>query len=94
MFAGAALLLVPRLGAIGYGVAELVALASYGVLHYRLASEVGGPRYGAAVVWTLAFGAALFFRYAWWTTVGLALVALLPSSRVELRLIRKELQKA
>lgn len=94
MFAGTALVLVPPLGAVGYGLAELVALASYGMLHYRLTTEVGEPNYGAAVVWTLAFGAALFYRYAWWTTLGLALVALLPSSRVELGLIRKALQKA
>lgn len=94
LFAGGALLFVPRLGAMGYGLGELAALMSYAVLHYRLAGEVGEPRYGAAVVWTLAFGAALFYRYAWWTTLGLGLVALLPSSRGELRLVTKELQKA
>ncbi len=93
LFAGTALLLVPTLGVIGYGVAELVALASYALLHSRLTAAVGEPRYGAAVVWTLVFGAALFYRYAWWTSLGLVLVALLPSSRVELQSVRKELQR-
>jgi PST family polysaccharide transporter len=94
LFAGTALLLVPRLGLTGYGLAELVALASYIMLHYYLAAQIGEPRYGPAILWGVAFGAALFYRYAWWTTLALAVVALMPSSRVELAQIRKGLQKA
>jgi O-antigen/teichoic acid export membrane protein len=94
LFAGAALLLVPRVGLIGYGLAELAALVSYAVLHYQLAVRVGRPEYRAGMLWGFAFGAALFYRYAWWTTLALALVALVPSSRVELAQIRKGLQKA
>ena len=94
LFAAAASLLVPRFGVIGYGLAEVAALPSYVMLHRQLTSRVGAPRYGPAVMWTLAFGGALFYRYAWWASLGLLLVPLVPSSRGELASIRKGLQKA
>lgn len=36
LFAGSAALLLPRFGLIGFGWAELIAIASYGVIHYFL----------------------------------------------------------
>lgn len=51
----AALALVPRFGVVGYGLAELVALASYGVLHAFTARSVGA----LASARTLAMGGAI-----------------------------------
>ena len=51
LFAGGALLLVPRLGFSGYGWAEVVALPSYIVIHAFLSQQVGSPSYGVALIW-------------------------------------------
>jgi O-antigen/teichoic acid export membrane protein len=59
MFAGSAALLVPRLGYLGYGWAELTTLVSYLVIHVFMAQEVGSPSYGAAAIWNLTAVCAL-----------------------------------
>jgi PST family polysaccharide transporter len=51
LFAGAAFLLVPYLGMMGYGWAEIAALASYIVIHIYLAKEIGSPNYTVALSW-------------------------------------------
>ncbi len=51
LFAGSAALLVPRFGFIGYGLAELVALLSYPVLHSYFARQVKSPSYRVAAIW-------------------------------------------
>jgi O-antigen/teichoic acid export membrane protein len=51
LFAASAALLVPRLGFVGYGWAEVVALASYVVIHVFVTQEVGRPSYGTAAIW-------------------------------------------
>jgi O-antigen/teichoic acid export membrane protein len=51
LFAGSAVLLVPRIGFRGYGWAEVVALLSYPVIHAYLARQVGSPSYGPAGIW-------------------------------------------
>ncbi len=51
LFAGSAALLVPRLGFMGYGWAEIVALASYLLLHIFVTREVGSPSYSTSVIW-------------------------------------------
>jgi PST family polysaccharide transporter len=53
LFAGSAALLVSKFGYIGYGWAEIVALASYYLLHYYLQLSVGCPNYGRAMLWFL-----------------------------------------
>ncbi|MEX0892411.1 MAG: oligosaccharide flippase family protein [Gemmatimonadota bacterium] len=78
LLAGGALVLVPRLGLIGYGLAELLAVASYAVLHGFTARVIGAPTYGRA----LALGGALALATAYaylgpWSLTGLVLVALL-----------------
>jgi PST family polysaccharide transporter len=60
LFAGAALLLVPRLGVLGYGVAEVAALGSYPVIH-RYVAQLFPFRYGRALPWLVAFVPPLFF---------------------------------
>jgi O-antigen/teichoic acid export membrane protein len=51
LFAGSTALLVPRLGFVGYGWAELVALLSYPVLHTYFARQVDSPSYTVAALW-------------------------------------------
>lgn len=51
LFAGGAALLVPRIGLVGYGWAEIVALLSYPVLHRFLAKQVESPSYATAAIW-------------------------------------------
>lgn len=51
LFAGGAFLLVPYLGMIGYGWAEIAALASYIVIHIYTAKEIGSPNYIVALGW-------------------------------------------
>lgn len=51
LFAGGAFLLVPYLGMMGYGWAEIAALASYIVIHIYTAKEIGSPNYTVALGW-------------------------------------------
>jgi O-antigen/teichoic acid export membrane protein len=74
LFAGSAVVLVPRMGFVGYGWAEVVALLSYPVIHFFLARALGSPSYGAPAIWYAtcvlaillgAMGApALYFGFA------------------------------
>jgi O-antigen/teichoic acid export membrane protein len=61
LFAGSAFLLVPYLGMVGYGWAEVAAIASYIVIHIYIAKEIGSPNY------TVAFG---------WLTISVAVLVL------------------
>jgi PST family polysaccharide transporter len=54
LFAGGAVLLVPRMGFVGYGWAEVAALLSYPVIHLFLARTVGRPSYRAPAIWYAA----------------------------------------
>lgn len=59
LFAGAALLLIPRIGLQGYGLAEAVALGSYPVLHLYIV-QLFAVGYRRAWLWLLAFVPPLF----------------------------------
>lgn len=79
LFAGTAFVLVPSLGLVGYGWAEMVALSSYAVIHYYFSREVGVPDYQLAGVWIAAFALSLFVHgLGWWALVGVVVVALWP----------------
>jgi PST family polysaccharide transporter len=54
VLAGAAVLLVPRTGAAGYGWAEIAAVPTYLVLHLLLARQGVRPGYTHALVWFAA----------------------------------------
>ena len=60
LFAGVALLLVPQLGIIGYGLAEIAAFGSYLILHLYLI-RLFRFEYERTWPWLLAFVPALFF---------------------------------
>jgi PST family polysaccharide transporter len=59
LFAGSAVLLLPHLGFLGYGWAEVVALLSYPVIHAYLARQVDSPSYGVAAIWFAATAGVL-----------------------------------
>ena len=86
LFVGAALVLLPRLGLVGYGWAEVVTLASYIVIHFYLVRDIGSPDYRLAGLWCGTCGIALFaYQLGWWVVLGLVVVAFLPSTRQKLR---------
>lgn len=82
LFAGSAFLLLPRLGLMGYGWAEVITIASYIVIHFYLVRHIGNPDYRLAGFWWAASVAALFaYNIGWWAALGLVVVALLPSTQ-------------
>ena len=60
---GASLVLVPRIGFIGYGWAEVLTLPAYLLIHAFLTRQVGRPDYTVSLVWTL--GLALLMLSPW-----------------------------
>jgi PST family polysaccharide transporter len=81
LFAGAAFLLVPRFGLVGYGWAEAMTLGSYGVIHAYLVRDISSPDYRLAGLWWSAFAIALFsYQLGWWVVLGLVAVALWPET--------------
>jgi PST family polysaccharide transporter len=81
-FAIAVTILLPRLGLVGYGWAEMIAFISYIVVHFYSIHRIGQLNYGLPLFWWVAFGAALFvWQGGWWMASGLAVVALLPVTR-------------
>jgi O-antigen/teichoic acid export membrane protein len=59
LFSFSAFLLVRHFGILGYGLAEVIALLSYFVIHFRLEKELR-PSYSNAWPWVLGFGPPLF----------------------------------
>lgn len=85
VFAAAAALLVPRLGFIGYGWAEVVALPTFVLLQIWVRSRIGRVSYARAGVWFLGWSLPLFSPQlgplAW---VSLVAPLLWPAAREEL----------
>lgn len=78
---GATIWAVPRFGLMGYGLAEIAALSSYGLLHLLLTRAIGPVALGLSLTWTAGFGLALFAPlWGEWAWGGLALVAVLPGT--------------
>jgi PST family polysaccharide transporter len=85
LFAGGSLILVPRLGLLGYGLGEVVAMASYVVIHIQV-SRLFSFSYADTLPWLLGFTPAFFtpfVPYPWFLILWfIALVtALLPKQR-------------
>jgi PST family polysaccharide transporter len=86
LFAGSALLLVPRYGLIGYGWSEVAALFSYPLLHVNTARFVGAPSYRFAAPWWLGLTLPLFSHWlGWWCLLGPFAALLWPGSVRESR---------
>jgi O-antigen/teichoic acid export membrane protein len=89
LFAGGSMILVPRLGLLGYGLAEVVAMASYAVIHVQV-TRIFSFSYASALPWLLGFAPSFFapfLTYPWFLiTWLLALVTmLLPKQRQQIR---------
>ena len=76
---------VPRVGLIGYGFAELLALLSYTVLHAGFVRNIGRTSYEVPAAVTMGFGIAIFPQYlGLWSLMGLLLVVVMrPWRRVQ-----------
>lgn len=94
LFAGASLLLVPRLSSIvGYGWGEVVALGSYAVIHIFVVHNISSPDYRLPILWWSASAAALFvYQLGWWSALGLVVIALLPSTHQQIGYYIKSLR--
>lgn len=94
LFAGASLLLVPRFSSIvGYGWGEVVALASYAVIHIFVVRNISSPDYRLPMLWWSASAAALFvYQLGWWSALGLVIIAFLPSTYQQIRYYIKSLR--
>lgn len=71
--AGAAVVLVPRYGVVGYGLAEALRLVAF-VLVHRAVRVLFRPRYGAAVPWLVAWLPPLAAPWVPWPWTGLLVV--------------------
>ena len=80
LFFAAATWFVPRVGMIGVGYAELVAMASYVLIHLYAVRVLGrSPDYTVAAVWGVAVGLLLFVhQLGWYAWLGVAAAALWP----------------
>ncbi|MBV8206122.1 MAG: oligosaccharide flippase family protein [Acidobacteria bacterium] len=86
LFAGSSLLLVPRLGIIGYGLAEVAALPAYLVVHIYLARRGLRPDYQLPVVWWAAMAVPLFWeQIGIWSLAAVPLALLWPGSLARLK---------
>lgn len=81
LFAGGALVLVPRYGILGYGMAELVAMLSYGLIGYFTVRRIGAVSYRFAAPLLAATCLCLFYRYLGsWTFGSILALALWPET--------------
>lgn len=95
LFAGGAILFVPRAGLEGYGWAEVLAVASYGVIHFYVVREIGRPSYRLALTWGAALALVLFWRELGWVAgLGVLGTALWPETWRALHGYAKDLRGA
>ena len=82
IFAVSATVFVPVYGLIGYGYAEILAMAAYGVSEFLVRRQVGSPGTGLGLIWAAGFGLALFSSiFGPWAWIGPVLVLILPATR-------------
>ena len=79
LFAVSAALLVPKIGWLGYGWAELAAIPAYWLTHRMFVREVGRLDYRLAGAVVLAFAMGLFWqRLGWISALGFIGLAIWP----------------
>jgi PST family polysaccharide transporter len=88
--------MVHRIGWIGYGWAELIALPSYFVIHAYTSVQVDGLRHRFAAALGLAAGLLLFWQaLGWMAGIGVIAVLLWPRTwQVALGYCRQLIQPA
>lgn len=95
LFVVTGLLLIPRLGLVGYGWAEVATIASYSVIHASMVRNINSPDYRFAGLLTVAFGLALFpYQLGWWVVLGVVVVLLLPDTQRKLIELWKSFKSA
>jgi O-antigen/teichoic acid export membrane protein len=95
LFCVVGLLLIPRLGLIGYGWAEVATILSYGVIHTYLVRNISSPDYSFAGLLAVAFGLAMFpYQLGWWVVIGVVIAALLPNTQHKLIELWKNVRSA
>ncbi len=86
LFAGSGMLLIPKIGLVGYGWAEIVAVLSYLLVHHYVLKWVGQPNYKLPLIWWSGFSIALFvYQIGWWAALGLAVILCLPATHEKLK---------
>lgn len=86
LFAGVAWVAVGQWGVVGYGVAEVVALLSYPVIHRSVRLAVGSPDYTVSGLWWVCLAIGLFWRQLGsWAIVVPAVGLLCPPSLRQLK---------
>jgi PST family polysaccharide transporter len=92
---GAAAMLIPRFGLLGFGWAEIATILSYGLIHFFLVKEVDCPDYRFAGSLAVTFGIALFpFQLGWWVALVLIAALLWPETQHKLFSIWKSVRSA
>lgn len=82
VFVVGSIALVPHFQHIGYGMAQCIAIVTYGLIHRSLQQAIRSPNYRMALVWWLGFAVALFPAFlGWWVAAVLAVVLVLPQTR-------------
>jgi O-antigen/teichoic acid export membrane protein len=85
IFFGCGALLIPRMGIIGFGWAEIATILSYAIIHFYLINEVDSPNYRFAGLLAFCFGLALFpYQVGWWVVLVLAAALLWPQTQQQL----------
>ncbi|MCX5893124.1 MAG: oligosaccharide flippase family protein [Deltaproteobacteria bacterium] len=89
MFTGGVILLIPNMGLLGYGVAEVIALPSYWLIHYYVRVNIGTIKYKSALIPYFGLVLPLFYReLGLWTFIGITIIMLWPNT---FRTLRKEM---
>ncbi len=95
VFAISAFVLVPNMRHVGYGVADTIAIFTYGIIHLSLARSVGSPDYRLPLLWWAGFSIALFQSVlGWGVAVVLAFILLIPSTRNKIQGYVQSMQEA
>jgi O-antigen/teichoic acid export membrane protein len=78
---GSAALLLPRYGALGYGLALVATLPSYWIFHWACVRLIGRPDYRVALLWLGGFSAAIFApTFSLWLYLVAGMLLLHPAS--------------
>ena len=78
---GTAAALVPRIGVLGYGWAEVMTVPTYLLIHVFLYRQVGSPDYRVALVWTAGLGLLMLHPWLGWVSfVAAGLVLAWPAT--------------
>jgi O-antigen/teichoic acid export membrane protein len=95
VFAVSAFVLVPVMRHVGYGVADAIAIFTYGLMHLFLARAVGSPDYRLPLLWWAGFSIALFqSALGWGVAAVLAFILLIPSTRHKIQGYVQSMQEA